>query len=59
MGIKIRASHTARVETIDGKEAADERFEFISSPKKDPYVCGTDYANLPHKGALHLGLQIV
>ena len=42
MGIKIRASHTARVETIDGKEAADERFEFISSPKKDPYVCGTD-----------------
>ena len=49
MGIKIRASHTARVEMIDGKEAADERFEFISSPKKDPYVCGTDYQSAPQK----------
>ena len=42
MGIKIRASHTARVETIDGKAAVNERFEFISSPKKGPHVCGTD-----------------
>ena len=49
MGIKIRASHTARVEMIDGKEAADERFVFIASPKKDPYFCGTDYQSAPQK----------
>ena len=49
MGIKIRASHTARVEMIDGKEAADERFVFISSPKKEPHVCGIDYQSASQK----------
>ena len=58
MGIKIRASQTARVETIDGKEAADERFGFIDSPKKVPHVCGARLGICPTK-ELHLYHQIV
>ena len=58
MGIKIRASHTARVEMIDGKEAADERFEFISSPKKDP-PCLWDRLLICPTKASHLNRQIV
>ena len=42
MGIKIRASHTARVEMMDGREATDERFEFIDSLEKVPYGCEAD-----------------
>ena len=54
MGIKIRASHTARVEMIDGKEAVDERFEFMALPKKVPYVCETDWESAPQKSCLHI-----
>ena len=54
MGIKIRASHTARVEMIDGKEAADERFGFIDSPKKVPYVCGADWESAPQKSYVYI-----
>ena len=54
MGIKIRASHTARVEIIDGKEPVDERSEFMTSPKKVPYVCGTDWESAPQKSCIHI-----
>ena len=54
MGIKIRASHTARAEMIDGKEAADERLEFIDLPKKVPYGCGTDWESAPQKSCVYI-----
>lgn len=54
MGIKIRASHTARVEMIDGKEAVDERFEFMALPKRVPYICGADWKSAPQKSCIYI-----
>ena len=54
MGIKIRASHTARVEMIDGKEAADERLGFIASPKKGSRVCEADWESASQKSCVYI-----
>ena len=54
MGIKIKASHTARAEMIDGREAVDERFEFIDSPKKVPYGCEADWGSAPQKSCIYI-----
>ena len=54
MGIKISASHTARVEMIDGKEAVDERFEFMALPKEVPYGYGADWESAPQKSCIYI-----
>ena len=58
MGIKISASHTARVEMIDGKEAVDERFEFMALPKRVP-LCLWDRLGICPTRGLHLYHRVI